>query len=203
MGVVQLLELLPSLSLPPRPPVFLSQRLALCLKIIVFFQLAVSIAFVVSQRYVDAGISLGAALFGLACFGFNASEDGFSIQTTVCYMSFAFVMLFWALTRTVFFFLGKEVSATALNSWQAIVFQSAIISDIVIYFAASLTSYLLYSVRPRVNSLFCSLFSLTSLCCTFLFTLLSPVPLHLSSHSTGAAPHHRRRGQPRSHPHEP
>jgi len=125
------------------------QRLALCLKIALFFQLSVVVCLVLAHRYVDAGVGVLGVIFGLACVGFNSADDGFALQTVLCYTAFACVMLFWGMSRAVFHFIGKEApTAAALAGWQASVYQAAVIADVAVYFCVFMLSYMLYSVRP-------------------------------------------------------
>jgi hypothetical protein len=134
----------------------LLQRLALCLKIATLFQLAAVVCFALCHRYVDAGIEILGALFGIACIGMNAADEGFSLQTVLCYVAFAFVMLFWVTVRAVFFFIGKEAPAvTALTGWQMTLYQTTIVADVAVYFAITMLAYMLYTVRFRSSVISC------------------------------------------------
>jgi len=137
-----------SVQVTPTPKAL---RLALCLKIATLFQLAAVVCFALCHRYVDAGIEILGALFGIACIGMNAADEGFSLQTVLCYVAFAFVMLFWVTVRAVFFFIGKEAPAvTALTGWQMTLYQTTIVADVAVYFAITMLAYMLYTELRRI-----------------------------------------------------
>lgn len=124
-------------------------RLSVIIKIVILFQVAAAVCFMLSRRYVDGAVDFAGAFLGMMMFGSSAEEQGFSLQSTLCYLAFAFVFLFWSMTRGVFYFMGKEAPATVLTGWQQYTYQGAVIGDVAIYFALTLLVYLLYSELRR------------------------------------------------------
>jgi len=119
------------------------------MKIIILFQIAAGVCYMLTHRYIDGAVDFGGAFLGLMMFGSNAEDNGYSMQSTLCFLSFAFVFLFWSLTRGVFYFMGKDQASALLSGWQADVYQGALIGDVVIYFFMTILAYLLYSEMRR------------------------------------------------------
>jgi hypothetical protein len=120
------------------------------MKIFILFQITAGALFMATGRYVDGSVDFLSSFLGLMMFGSNAETNSYNLQSTLCFLAFAFVFLFWSLSRGVFFFMGKDQSALLLHGWRADVYEGVVIADVAIYFFMTILAYLLYSELRRI-----------------------------------------------------
>lgn len=119
------------------------------IKIAILFQLSAAVCLILCKHYVDAGVNLLGVCLGVMTVGMNVADEGFNMQSVLCYLAYSCVFMFWSFVRGVFFYMGKEAPYT-LVGWQDTVYQVAILSDVVVYTALTLLTYMLAAELRQV-----------------------------------------------------